>query len=64
MQKKITFYPCEVLVEPMMGKVYNIVDERTILMKLILNHHNLLKQNWQYNLQTCTFILSISYSLN
>jgi len=35
MQTK-TFYPCEVLVESMIGKVQNIVDECTILMKLAL----------------------------
>jgi len=30
------FYPCEVLVEPMIGKVHNIFDECTILMNLAL----------------------------
>jgi hypothetical protein len=35
MQTK-TFYPFEVLVEPAIGKVYNIVDEYAILMKLAL----------------------------
>jgi len=32
--KQKTFYPCEVLVEPMIGNVHNFVDECTILMKL------------------------------